>query len=234
MTKIAKVLAVSLLLAVIPAARSHAQTNTVTYRTNVLINLSFSLTAYEQVYVYLSTNGIFGPLAPIAQAAKVATSGIIKSIHDRAHLTDNVENAKLYWRISWTDPTNDLSKDVILRNPAGIMGTNDMVVNNYISVSFPDSVTTLRATLAGTTNATDYANCSATLSTSQGSFSLHGIATLKSASLFNGKSLIDPNPYPTTFTATVSGSGSLGFHRAEWKGTIMGSGQKLEITPVSP
>lgn len=114
------------------------------------------------------------------------------------------------------------------------MGTNDMVVNNFISVSFPDSVTTLKATLAGTTNATDYANCNATLSTGHGSFSLHGIATLKSASLFNGKSLIDLNPYPTTFTATVSGSGSLGFHRAEWKGTIMGSGQKVESTLVSP
>lgn len=228
MTKIVKMVGVGLLLTVLPVARISAQTNSYRTNVNVLINLSFSLTAYEQAYVILSTG--FG--TPTARTVSVATGGIIKSIRDSAHLTNNVDNAKLYWRHSWSG-SNDPSDDVILRNPGGfIMGTNDFVVNNYLNVTFPDKVTTLRATLTGTLNSTDYANCSATLGTSQGSFALHGLATIKSGSVFNGKTLIDPSPAPISFTVAVAGSGSIAFHQAEWKGTIIGSGQKVEVTRV--
>jgi hypothetical protein len=227
MQKIAKVAVVALLFTVMTMARVDAQTAN-TYRTNVLLNLSFKLTAYEQVYLFLSTNGFKGPYAPSAKTATVATDGIIRSIATQAHITNDVSTAKLYYRLSWTDPTNILH-DIIIRR-----GAEDFVVNNYILVNFPDSVSTVRATLTGTTNVTDYANCNVSLGTSLGSFTLHGLATIKSGSLFYNGRLSDPTPTPQSFTATVAGSGSIGFHQAEWKGTVMGSGQKVEVEQVSP
>jgi hypothetical protein len=226
MQKIAKVAVVALLFAVMTLARVQAQTNT--YRTNVLINLTFKLTGYEQVYLFLSTNGFNGPYAPSAKSASVATDGVIRSIAKQAHITNDVSNAKLFYRLSWTDPGN-IAHDIILRR-----GSDDFVVNNYILVSFPDSVSQVRAALNGTTNVTDYANCNVSLGTSSGSFTLHGLATIKSGSLFNGRTLIDPTPTPQSFTASVAGSGSIGFHQAEWKGTVMGSSQKVEIVLENP
>ena len=226
MQKIAKLAVVALLFAVMTLARVHAQTNA--YRTNVLLNLTFKLTGYEQVYLFLSTNRFDGPYAPSAKTSSVVTDGVIRSIAKQAHITNDVSSAKLLYRLSWTDP-NDISRDIIIRR-----GSEDFVVNNYILVNFPDSVSTVRATLNGTTNVTDYANCNVSLGTSSGSFTLHGLATIKSGSLFNGRTLIDPTPTPQSFTASVAGSGSIGIHQAEWKGTVMGSGQKVEIVPVSP
>jgi hypothetical protein len=226
MQKIVKVAVIALLFAVMTLARVHAQTNT--YRTNVLLNLTFKLTGYEQVYLFFTTNGFDGPYAPSAKNASVLTDGVIRSIAKQAHITNDVSSAKLLYRLSWTDP-NNISRDIIIRR-----GGEDFVVNNYILVNFPDSVSTVRATLNGTTNVTDYANCNVSLGTASGSFTLHGLATIKSGSLFNGKTLIDPTPTPQSFTASVAGSGSIGFHQAEWKGTVLGSGQKVEIVPVSP
>jgi len=224
--KIAKIAVGALFLAVITTATANAQTNS--YRTNVLLNLTFSLTAYEQTYVFLSTNGFSG-YGPTAKTSKVATDGVIRAIARQAHITNDLSNAKLYWRLSWTN-ADDVTSNIIIRR-----GGEDTVINNFVfDLSFPDSVTTLRATLAGTTNTTDYANCNITLGSSQGSFSLQGIATIKSGSLFNGKTLIDRSPSPISFTASVAGSGSIGIHRAEWKGTVMGSGQKVEREQISP
>ena len=226
MTKLLKAALLGALLTVMPLVTANAQTNT--YRTNVLLNLTFSLTSYEQVYLFLSTNGFEGPYAPSAKTEKVVTSGIIKAIASYAHIAGPLDTAKLYYRISWTDP-NDISRDIILRNANG-----DTNVSNFILVSFPDSVSQTRAALNGTTNSTDYANCNVSLGTSSGSFTLHGIATLKSASLLMNGRVIDPRPFPTSFSGTVAGSGSIGFHQAEWKGTVMGSGQKVEVQQVSP
>ncbi len=227
MQKIAKVAIVALLFTVMTLARVDAQT-TNTYRTNVLLNLTFKLTGYEQVYLFLSTSNFDGPYVPSAKTASVATDGIIRSIAKQAHITNDVSAAKLYYRLSWTDP-DAISRDIIIRR-----GTEDFVVNNYILVDFPDSVSTVRATLIGTTNVTDYANCNVSLGTSLGSFTLHGLATIKSGSLFYNSRLSDPTPTPQSFTASVAGSGSIGIHRAEWKGTVMGSGQKVEVEQVSP
>lgn len=232
MQKIVKVAVIALSFTVMTMARVQAQTDV--YSTNVLINLTFKLTGYEQVYLFLSTNGFKGPYAPSAKTATVATDGVIRSIAKQAGITGDMSSAKLYYRLSWTNPTN-ITRDIIIRKPGGtIMGTNDAVVNNYILVNFPDSVSTVRASLNGTTNVTDYANCNVSLGTSSGSFTLHGLATIKSGSLFNGRTLIDPTPTPQSFTASVAGSGSIGPHQAEWKGTIMGSGQKVESVLVSP
>jgi|ERR1043165_1232607 hypothetical protein len=222
--KIVKLFAVGLLLALSFLAGAHAQEE-ITYRTNVLINVALNLTVYEQVYTE--------NFAPNTKTSKVETNGIIAAIAHQAHITNDLSNAKLYYRLSWSG-TNDSSRDMILRNIGGqIMGTNDMVVNNYFSLSFPDTVTTERANADGTMYATDHTHLNATLSTSQGSFNLHGIALIKSGGLFDGRKVIERSAVPKTFTATVTGSGSVGFHRAEWQGTITGSGQKIEITPVS-
>jgi hypothetical protein len=228
MQKIAKLAIVALLFAVMSMTSVHAQTNTNTYRTNVLLTLSFKLTSYEQVYLFLSTNGFDGPYAASAKSASVATDGVIRAIAKQAHITNDVSNAKLYFRLSWTDPAH-IGHDIILRR-----GSEDYVVNNYVLVNFPDSVSQVRATLNGTTNVTDYANCNVSLGTSLGSFTLHGLATIKSGSLFNGRTLIDPTPTPQSFTASVAGSGSIGLHQAEWKGTVMGAGQKVEIVLDNP
>jgi hypothetical protein len=227
--KIAKVAVGALFFAAITVATANAQTNSY-YRTNVLLNLSFSLTVYEQSYVFLSTNGFNGPYAPTAKTAKVATDGVIRAIAKQAHITNDLSNAKLYWRLSWTTNSDDVTRNIIIRR-----GSQDTVINNFIfDLNFPDSVTTLRATLAGTTNTTDYANCNISLNSSQGSFYLQGFATIKSGSLYNGKALLDRSPSPISFTASVAGSGSIGFHRAEWKGTVMGSSQKVETEQISP
>lgn len=225
MTKLLNAALLGSLLILMPLARADAQTNT--YRTNVLLNLTFNLTSYEQVYLFLSTNGFKGPYAPSAKTSKAPTAGIISAIASQGHIPGNLSNAKLYYRLSWTDP-NDVSRDIILR-----IGNMDTNVNNYVLVSFPDSVTQQRATLSGTTNATDYANCNVSLGTSRGSFTLHGIATLKSASLTSNGHVIDHRLFPTSFSASVAGSGSIGIHQAEWKGTVMGAGQKVEIEQVS-
>src|SRR5690349_16274319 len=131
--KFAILVAAGLLFTVLPATSINGQTN-YSYGTNVLINLSFSLTAYEQFYD-------FNAYRPFVKTEKFGTSSVIKSIHDQAHITDNLDGAKLCLRLSWSDPSQ-LSRDVILRNPNGaIMGTNDMVVTNYLILSFPESVT---------------------------------------------------------------------------------------------
>jgi hypothetical protein len=239
MTKLLKAALLGLLLAVMLLARVNAQT--ISYRTNVLIKLTFNLTEYEQAYLFLSTNGFGGPYAPSARTTRVVTSGIISAIAHDAQITGDLSNAKLYWRLSWTDP-NEISRDFVLRR-----GTNDFLVGgdnsifNYVLVSFPDSVSDVQATLTGTTNSTDYANCNVSLGTSQGSFALHGIATLKSASLSSGGHIIDRTPFPLSFTASVAGSGTRNTPgqypyrvQLEWKGTVTGSGQKVEVTEVSP
>jgi hypothetical protein len=240
MMKIAKASVAALFLAVITMATAKAQTAN-TYRTNVLLNLTFSLTSYEQQYIYFTTNGLKGPYAPTAATGQVTTDGIIRAIGKQAQITGDLSNAKLYMRLSWTnadDITNrNITSDIIIRT-----GTQDTVVNSHILVDLPitllagqfSSVSTLRATLSGTTNVTEYANCNVQLLTGPGRFTLQGIATVKSTSLVNGRTLIDRTPFPTSFTASVSGSGILGFHQAEWKGTVMGSGQKVEIQQVSP
>ena len=229
--KFAILVAASLLFTVLPATSINGQTNS--YGTNVLINLSFNLIAYEQFYNILSPDGFNGPYLPTVKTEKVGTSSVIKSIHDQAHITDNLDGAKLFLRISLSNPSQ-LSLDVILRNPNGaIMGTNDMVVTNYLILSFPESVTATAPTLSGATNSTDYASCMVSLGTSQQNFALRGLATIKSGSLFYGKTMIDPIPAPKSFTITLLGTGGVDFHRAERKGTITGSGQKVEIVQVS-
>lgn len=225
MTKLIKAALLGSLIAVMPLAKINAQN---TYRTNVLLNLSFTLTSYEQVYEFFSTNGFGGPYVPSAKTSKASTASIIQAIASYGHIPGNMANAKLYYRLSWIG-TNDISRDIILR-----VGNLDTNVNSYVLVSFPDSVTSQRATLSGTTNAVDYANCNVSLGTSLGSFTLHGIATIKSASLMMGGHLIDTRPFPTSFSGTVSGSGSIGFHQAEWKGTVLGASQKVEVEQVSP
>lgn len=237
MQKIAKLATIALLFAVMTLARVHAQTNTntTTYRTNVLLNLSIKLTGYEQIYTALSSDTNIPPLAS-AIPVSIANDGIIRAIAKHAHITNDLSTAKLMYRLSWTDPTNGISRDIIIRR-----GAEDYVVNNYILVNFPDSVSQERTALNGTKNVTDYANCNVSLGTSAGAFTLHGLATIKSGSLFMGRTLVDPTPTPQSFTASVAGSGSVGipigignFHRAEWKGTVMGSGQKVEVEQVSP
>src|SRR5690242_14028480 len=113
MTKLLKAALLGLLLAVMPLARVNAQT--ISYRTNVLIQLTFNLTEYEQVYLFFST----GSYVPSAKTTRVVTSGIISAIAHQAQITGDLSNAKLYWRLSWTDP-NEISRDVVLRR-----GTND-------------------------------------------------------------------------------------------------------------
>ena len=224
--KIAKVAVGALFLAVFTLA--NAQTNT--SRTNVLLNLSLNLTAYEQTYVYPSPDFPDWGYVPTAKTDVVTTAGVIRAIAKQADIAGDLSNAKLYWRRSWTTNSDDVTSEIIIRR-----GSEDIVVGNSIfALSFPQTVSTVRATLAGTLNSTEYANCNITLGTSQGSFSLQGIATKKSGSLFNGKSLIDKALSPISFTASVAGSGSVGFHHAEWKGTVMASGQKVEIEPISP
>jgi hypothetical protein len=224
MRKFACATAVALVIAVAPFTKAVAQTNS--YRTNVLINLTFNLTYYEQVVLAFTTNG---PFVPSARTVTVPTAGIISAVARNANITGDLSTAKLYWRTSWTDYATNATHDVIIRR-----GTNDTVVNSYCQVSFPDRVSTVRATLTGTTNVSDYANCVISLGTSQGSFTVHGVAVLKSASMLYNNRVVEPLPMPTSFTATIAGSGSIGFHRAEWKGTITGSGQKVEIVPISP
>jgi hypothetical protein len=228
MIKIAKIAVGALFLVVFTLATANAQTNSY-YRTNVLLGLSITLTSYEQNYIFLSTNGFDGPFAPTAQTGKVTTAGVIQAVGKQAHITGDLSNAKLYMRFSWTTNAQSFTSDLIVRR-----GTEDTVVNNYILLNFPDRVSTVRATLSGTTNVTVFANCNLSLGTSAGSFALHGIATMKSGSVFNGKSLVERTPFPTSFTASVAGSGSLGFHQAEWKGTVMASGQKVEVELVTP
>lgn len=219
------------LLFTLPADNVNGQTNS--YVTNVLINLSFNLTGYEQSFSFQSPDGFNGPYLPIVKTAKVGASSVIKSINDFAHITDNLDGAKFYWRITWFGP-RQFNQDVILRNPnGGIMGTNDMVVTNYLNLSFPDSVTTVTPAGSGATNSTDYAHCIVSLATAQQSFDLHGLATIKSGSLLFGKTMIDPNPVPKSFVITALGSGAFGFRLAEWKGTITGSGQKVELVRTS-
>src|SRR5437016_1259986 len=133
MTKLLKAALLGTLLAVMPLVTANAQTNT--YRTNVLLNLTFSLSSYEQVYLFFSTNGFKGPYAPSAKTEKITTSGVISAIASQGHIPGNLSNAKLYYRLSWTDP-EDVSRDIILR-----IGNTDTNANNYILVSFPDSVT---------------------------------------------------------------------------------------------
>jgi hypothetical protein len=223
MIKMAKVTMVAVLLAVTPLARVNAQTN----RTSVLLNLTFNLTSYEQTYLESGT------IIPSARTAKVNTASLITAIAKDAHITGDMSTAKLYWRLSWIG-TNGISSDFIIRK-----GTNDYLVGgdsasfNYFLISFPDKVATTRANLNGTITSTDFANCNVSLGTSSGSFTLHGIATRKSSSLLNGKTVIDLTPFTTSFTASVAGSGSISFHQAEWKGTVMGSGQLVEIVPDS-
>jgi len=227
MRKFACATAVALVLTAAPFTKAIAQTNS--YRTNVLINLTLNLTGYEQVYLFFTTNLFNGPYVPSARTITVPTAGIISAIARNANITGDLSNAKLYWRTSWTDYATNATHDVIIRR-----GTNDTVVNGYCQVSFPDRVSTVRATLTGTTNVSDYANCVISLGTSQGSFTVHGVAVLKSASMLYNKRVVEPLPMPTSFTATIAGSGSIGIHRAEWKGTVTGSGQKVELVPISP
>ena len=87
--KIAKIAVGALFLAVITTATANAQTNS--YRTNVLLNLTFSLTAYEQTYVFLSTNGFSG-YGPTAKTSKVATDGVIRAIAKQAHITNDLSS----------------------------------------------------------------------------------------------------------------------------------------------
>src|SRR6266566_405800 len=112
MQKIAKLAVIALSLTVMTMAKVHAQTNA--YRTNVLLNLTFKLTGYEQVYLFLSTNRFDGPYAPSAKTASVVTDGIIRSIAKQAHITNDVSAAKIYYRLSWTNP-DDISHDIIIR-----------------------------------------------------------------------------------------------------------------------
>jgi hypothetical protein len=242
MIKIAKAAVATVFLAVVTMVAANAQTAN-TYRTNLLLNLTFSLTSYQQGYTFFTTNGILGPYAPTALTGKIATDGVIRSIAKDAKITGDLSNAKLYMRLSWTNAitlanAGDLTTDIIIRR-----GTEDIVVNNYILVDLRialltgqlfGSVRTLRATVSGTLNVTEYANCNVSVGTTQGSFALHGIATVNSASLLNGRTLLDLTPFPTSFTASVTASGGVGFHPAAWKGTVMGSGAKVEIQQVSP
>jgi len=230
--KIAIVVVGVLFLAVFTFATANAQTNTnsIPYsRTNVLLNLTFSLTVYEQIYTVFPTN-VGGTVVPTAKTTKIATDGVIRAIAKKAQITGDLSNAKLFWRRSWTN-SDDIADEIIIRRGA----VDTVIASSIFDLSFPDNITTLRATLAGTTNITDYANCSITLvSPSVGVFFLQGNATLKSGSLFNGKSLVDRSPSAISFTAAVAGSGSIGFHPAVWKGTVMGAGQKVEIEQISP
>src|SRR5260370_5080460 len=167
MIKIAKVAVGALLLAVITLATANAQTNS--YRTNVLLNLSFTLTSYQQYYIFLTTNGFGGPYAPTAQTGKVTTAGVIQAVARQANITGDLSNAKLYMRTSWIN-ADDVTRGNVTTGIIIRRGTVDTPVDNYILVSFPDNVSTLRATLSGTTNVTGYANCNVSLGTSQGSF----------------------------------------------------------------
>ena len=209
------------------------------FRTNVLLACTISLSAFVQGITPLSTN--FG--LPTIDPGRVGTGDIIKAIADEiGHGTNNPVGGKLYLITDIGDPNS--SSKFILRT-----ATNDFDVSQFFSISIPAIrsfsffgstphylVRTERGNFkAGTFNDSSFTIVGFSLSTSKADFDVQGLGSLRSTSIKDKNKLILSDPFPSSMTVAVSGSGAGSFSQSRqkmvFKGTATLSGRKIEIVP---
>jgi len=212
------------------AALNHlsAQTNGTSLHTNLLLNVSVSLTAYVQQYTTVGTN----EFAETAQAQKISPTDFVSALIS-GFPSNDLSGAKLMMR--WKDVgTTNSTFDFILKK-----GDSETSLN--FSTNHPQAVFTLngadssdivtrRKAGNGTTNSLEYILLNYGFTNPKGSAnSLSGFSKIKSASLLAGKQVISMDPEFSAVNSAVTGGGNVGGRIAVFKGTINIGGRKVEV-----
>src|SRR5947209_6913482 len=131
MKRIASLAALAALI-VLNLSRAQAQTNTgaPAFRTNVLLNVAISLTAYIENVTPIQTNLVVRTARP----SKIGTKDIINALGTQlGQGTNMLSGAKLLLRTTDLGTTNQASA-FVLRS-----GTNDTDVSSYLRFNFPSN-----------------------------------------------------------------------------------------------
>ena len=204
-----------------------AQTNppTVSFHTNIVFNVSISLSAIVQVTTPVQTNFAIMTANPI----KGSTKDVINFINTDMGRSTNHNQAKLMWRVGDVGTTNE-SFSFILRE-----GTNDTDVTSRLffqssSLDYDRTATTLRVNpKAATTNSTDYFIERLTLRAAHTFFDGLGLFTLRSSSLVDKGQVISRSPVPAAIRMEFAGAGSVNNQPAVYRGQITVAGRKVEV-----
>ena len=190
--------------------------------TNLIYNVSLSMSVAEQEFIPLSTNIFFFGIHHGRFTSADVANLIVNS---SAYRTNNLRGAKLLFRVA--DLGTNRTAQFILRK-----GTNDVNVETFITLSIPQTAVTSKSPGANnTTNATDYTTLELDIpgGTSGGWFDATGFCLVKNTSVFKGQQLIQAEEFPATITANIAGMGSSGGKKALFRGTLLLSGRRVEI-----
>lgn len=217
-------LAALCLTAVLSLSRAAAQTNTntISFSTNVLLKVNFSLTTFLERLT---------PGGPVTGQAKTTTKEIINALGlQLGRGTNSLAGAELLLRTTSLGTSNETA-GFILRK-----GTNDTDVSNFLQFDFPQGRTVRSQKFnpkTGTTNVISYTIMEFFLFTSTGSFDVQGLAKLSSSSLVSKRTVINGRPSPNAIRVAVAGSGTAGGFPAIFRGNVTIAGRTIEIQQVS-
>ena len=228
----------------------NAQTNS--FRTNIVLNVSVSLSALVQNISLLRSNNL---LFSVGRPMKVDTKGVISSLsglqtsitssdtfttNGSTIITNTIfttntlptfgSNAKLLFQ--YTDVgTSTQSTGFLVR-----AGTNDTDISAYLQLFFSDSSTSVRNLRTnenrGTITETDYILSELRLqNTAKGDFAVQGFTTRPATTVVNNGQIIGSGTFPTAIIAQVAGQGHVGNQNAIFRGTVTAADRKIEIRP---
>jgi len=207
---------IAVLIAVLSQLHALAATHT-----NLIFNVSISMSTFKQNYVPVSTNLAFLRIG----SGTFGTRDVADIIADAPLFrTNHLRGARLLFRVSDLGPNR--TAQFILRK-----GTNDVDVSPYLAFGFPGTVVTSKAPAPNnTTNATDYGTFQLVLySTPAGRFDVQGFSLVKNTSIFKGPELIQREEFPASIVATLGGTGYSGGYPTILRGTVVISGRRVEI-----
>jgi hypothetical protein len=185
--------------------------------TNLVLTMGWNLTAYIQT---TNESGL-----PSVTVTKFATKDIAAALgQNQGQSSNQLISAKALLRFISIGTTNE-ALNAILRTSAG-----DTVVDTNLFVSLLGSpeVDTLRGIGNGKTQGTAYSVMECDLTTTNLSFKTKGRNKFTDRSLTAGKVLVDIRRYPTTCSASLTGTGTVGTNNAVFIGTFTLTSPEVE------
>ena len=210
-------------LALLPGFR--APSRAATRHTNAVFDVSLNLSGYVQdvqTFVLGPTNFVF---FLTALPATVGMDKLLSSLY--AVVPSKFSGGALLLRTVDVG-TSDAETSFILRK-----GTNNFDISSLLAYSLPPEFPTVSAIsniTASATNQIDRTIMRFVLATPDYNFDLQGLTTFNSSSILgSGGRIISAEPFPTTITTAVAGSGAYKRQALVFNGTMVLSNRRVEV-----
>jgi len=192
------------------------------------------LTATLNLTVYIQQPTNDSSVFKTTTTQKLATKDIVAAIAADLGLSADPLTSKLLLIYNGVgDTTTNAILNAVLRTGGG-----DTNINGIFSLDFPSrlsvldnlTVATERPNPNGTSQRLEYSIMSVSVTTSNLSFQTQGQVKLSESSITSGRTIVDSRAFPTTYNASITGSGTVGTNSAVFNGAFVAGSRKVEVT----